>query len=349
MFEQQGGDLGRGMLGQGACRRPLDLRGLRRREQRGQGLPRLGEGAMAEPGDAGRAPLARGRSAGGRGRGPSASGASSRAEASLPSGPSIGMRDRTWPPRRRPSASETASSSEAGAAPPSAWGSLADGASGLSRGGPGTDDEGERAEQGEAVPARRESTDRPGLRRSARRRSQSARGFRHAELSTAVRIQGSPASRRAIRARASTADGSSTSPRVNATWNRTRTSGSSARARTRSRSGPARSSRGSASRRACSRTPGAASSRATRRSSSRSDFRPSSDQSACSRPSGSGLRRRSRRRGSTAAWSCRSKRSRWAVSRCQALGCSSRATSSRVEARLSLGVGRDRKPGGARR
>ena len=66
---------------------------------------------------------------------------------------------------------------------------------------------------------------------------------------------------------------------------------------------------------------------------------PSSSQAACTRPSGFGDEEISRRSGSIADRSCRSSSRRWAVTRHQAFGCSSSATSSCTLAELNRGWG----------
>ena len=139
------------------------------------------------------------------------------------------------------------------------------------------------------------------------------------ELSTAVRIHRSAASRRAIRARAATARGSFVSPNASATRNRMRESGSLARSATRSIKSRDRLSRRAANATAWARTSGVGSDRTITRSSSRNASRPSSDQRALTRVGGNGASagRSSLRRGSIAAGSRRSWIKRWAVSRYQ--------------------------------
>ena len=122
----------------------------------------------------------------------------------------------------------------------------------------------------------------------------------------AARIQRSPPSRRAIRAKAAAARGSRDSPRENAAWNLTRGASSFTRANTASSSFELTGNRFSDKRSAFSRMPGSASLRANISVSSSSDLSPASDQSACSRAGGNRLSRTSVLSAGTTDVSCRS-------------------------------------------
>ena len=135
------------------------------------------------------------------------------------------------------------------------------------------------------------------------------------ELRTAFRTQESPVSSRAIRTSAGRALCPRTSPRLRATWNRTRISGSWARSDTFRNRARDRFKRDSASRTAWTRTPASGSPRPRSRSRSRSEPRPSRDQRACIRARGRELSLRSRRRRGAADRSSRSRISRCAVAR----------------------------------